>query len=658
MINDLVDLDRVLDQYDAGRALVGPVLNLSINSSFRFFYIAGNGGKIYQSIGLGFIEAEPEAERQRGDIVAKLQSRFGEVTVLDNLLEMARAANRLWPKEETARFLATAALEAGLQPDAAGRDESLETRSETGVVPGDHCKQAIDETPTESVTLADAVDAFLSSRVASASGPEPGASAAAAHGTLRPLGLPDVYATWPLNADPDGIPKPGHAALEQDDVALAVLRLKSPPGAGADTGTATVANAQTSTNRPLKGVGRSTSIIRFFAFGAAAALIAGIIVLTSTRRVVEEASPGASVAQADGANDRSQTTGSVTLTAPPNQIATSGKAAAQPPAEAAEIMRSQAAPVPNLQSEPSPAPRAQNEALSQRPQKIGAPHVSQSPPSQIAETQVDAPPASVPSQAVNTRAARPPDEPSSPTPEAPRAQAAADPGLAQSPSSQRSGAQVASPADSEPQSRPSPTDNAQAATATDTPASRAPDAPPAQARAAPGVTLQSPAARVDSTQATPASVDLSASASSPAHAQSGGAAIVSEAQTPPSRMASAEVGTPPVSTPEPPAAKAASVVKLPLSADELDALLSRSSGFLKTGDFAAARILLRRAAESGSADAALMLAKTFDPIYLNELGAMGIQPDIAQARHWYQQAVELGSDAAAQRLANLAQKGQ
>jgi TPR repeat protein len=123
-------------------------------------------------------------------------------------------------------------------------------------------------------------------------------------------------------------------------------------------------------------------------------------------------------------------------------------------------------------------------------------------------------------------------------------------------------------------------------------------------------------------------------------------------------MASAEVGTPPVSTPEPPAAKAASVVKLPLSADELDALLSRSSGFLKTGDFAAARILLRRAAESGSADAALMLGKTFDPIYLNALGAMGIQPDIAQARHWYQQAVELGSDAAAQRLANLAQKGQ
>jgi TPR repeat protein len=123
-------------------------------------------------------------------------------------------------------------------------------------------------------------------------------------------------------------------------------------------------------------------------------------------------------------------------------------------------------------------------------------------------------------------------------------------------------------------------------------------------------------------------------------------------------MANAEVGAPRVGTPEPPAAKAAGVAKPPLSADELDALLSRSSGFIKNGDFAAARILLRRAAESGSAEAALMLGKTFDPLYLNELGAMGIQPDIAQARQWYQKAVELGSDTAAQRLANLANSGQ
>jgi TPR repeat protein len=96
----------------------------------------------------------------------------------------------------------------------------------------------------------------------------------------------------------------------------------------------------------------------------------------------------------------------------------------------------------------------------------------------------------------------------------------------------------------------------------------------------------------------------------------------------------------------------------PLSADEIAARVSRSSDFLKNGDFAAARLLLRRAAESGSANAALMLGKTFDPLYLNELGAVGIQPDIEQCRLWYEKAAELGSAAAAQRLANLAKVGQ
>jgi TPR repeat protein len=52
-----------------------------------------------------------------------------------------------------------------------------------------------------------------------------------------------------------------------------------------------------------------------------------------------------------------------------------------------------------------------------------------------------------------------------------------------------------------------------------------------------------------------------------------------------------------------------------------------------------------------------MLGKTFDPLFLHELGTVGIEPDLAQCRQWYQKAVELGSEAAAQRLANLAQKG-
>jgi TPR repeat protein len=62
--------------------------------------------------------------------------------------------------------------------------------------------------------------------------------------------------------------------------------------------------------------------------------------------------------------------------------------------------------------------------------------------------------------------------------------------------------------------------------------------------------------------------------------------------------------------------------------------------------------------EAGSADAALMLGKTFDPLFLRELGAIGMQPDLAQCRQWYEKATKLGSADAAQRLANLVQSGQ
>ena len=103
--------------------------------------------------------------------------------------------------------------------------------------------------------------------------------------------------------------------------------------------------------------------------------------------------------------------------------------------------------------------------------------------------------------------------------------------------------------------------------------------------------------------------------------------------------------------------KGANITKS-LSADEVAAVLTRASDFIKSGDFAAARVLLRRAAETGSAEAALMLGKTFDPLFLDAVGAIGIQPDMAQCRQWYEKAAALGSDAAAQRLAKLAQTGQ
>jgi len=82
-------------------------------------------------------------------------------------------------------------------------------------------------------------------------------------------------------------------------------------------------------------------------------------------------------------------------------------------------------------------------------------------------------------------------------------------------------------------------------------------------------------------------------------------------------------------------------------------LVKRGNDFIADGDLVAARLLLRRAAEAGSAEAALALGATFDPVVMLRLGAIGTTPDITQARQWYQRAAELGSSAASQRLAGL-----
>jgi hypothetical protein len=90
-----------------------------------------------------------------------------------------------------------------------------------------------------------------------------------------------------------------------------------------------------------------------------------------------------------------------------------------------------------------------------------------------------------------------------------------------------------------------------------------------------------------------------------------------------------------------------------LDSGELEMLVKRGNEFIANGDLAAARLLLRRGAEAGSAEAALALGATFDPVVMQRLGAIGTTPDITQARQWYQRAAELGSSAASQRLAGL-----
>jgi hypothetical protein len=107
---------------------------------------------------------------------------------------------------------------------------------------------------------------------------------------------------------------------------------------------------------------------------------------------------------------------------------------------------------------------------------------------------------------------------------------------------------------------------------------------------------------------------------------------------------------PPAAAPTPPAA-----ATIHIDNAEIATLIKRGKDLLMSGDIVSARLLLRRAADAGSADAALALGATFDPLVIARLGAIGMPADIAQARQWYQRAVELGSAAATGQLAKLEQ---
>jgi hypothetical protein len=87
-----------------------------------------------------------------------------------------------------------------------------------------------------------------------------------------------------------------------------------------------------------------------------------------------------------------------------------------------------------------------------------------------------------------------------------------------------------------------------------------------------------------------------------------------------------------------------------LDADEIATLLKRGEDLIRSGDLAAARLVLQRAAEAKSAEAALTLAATYDPVILRELRVYGFVSDVGMARSWYEKAKEFGSAAASQRL--------
>jgi TPR repeat protein len=85
-------------------------------------------------------------------------------------------------------------------------------------------------------------------------------------------------------------------------------------------------------------------------------------------------------------------------------------------------------------------------------------------------------------------------------------------------------------------------------------------------------------------------------------------------------------------------------------------MIERGRQFFESGDVSAARLLFRRAADSGDAAAAVAMGATYDPDVLAQRGVRGVPADLNKARSWYEKAQELGSPEGPRRLEMLANR--
>ncbi|MFC7611089.1 hypothetical protein [Teichococcus aestuarii] len=82
-------------------------------------------------------------------------------------------------------------------------------------------------------------------------------------------------------------------------------------------------------------------------------------------------------------------------------------------------------------------------------------------------------------------------------------------------------------------------------------------------------------------------------------------------------------------------------------------MIRRADEMLALRDISAAGRLYAYAAEAGSGKAAAALGQTYDPAFLDRIGAQGIRPDPALAVRWYRQAMSLGEAQVAPALSRL-----
>jgi type II secretory pathway predicted ATPase ExeA len=97
--------------------------------------------------------------------------------------------------------------------------------------------------------------------------------------------------------------------------------------------------------------------------------------------------------------------------------------------------------------------------------------------------------------------------------------------------------------------------------------------------------------------------------------------------------------------------------ELPPSAD-VAVMVRRGNQLLAAGDVISARRFFERAAAAGDAAAACGVGKSFDPLFLRQMGARGLSGDAVTAIVWYRKATEAGNREAQERLRRLGGQGE
>jgi hypothetical protein len=97
----------------------------------------------------------------------------------------------------------------------------------------------------------------------------------------------------------------------------------------------------------------------------------------------------------------------------------------------------------------------------------------------------------------------------------------------------------------------------------------------------------------------------------------------------------------------------ATVADAPRNVDDNAGIVQLGQALTCGGKILAARLVLKKAADADSAEAALALGVTYDPFELQNLGVRDVLPDEDAARYWYQKAKDLGSTEARIRINRL-----